>query len=43
LHDVSRVSGTHRLEAQLAEDHAAAEFEQALEDILDRLDRLINE
>jgi len=30
-----------RLEAQLSEDHAAPEFEQALEDLLDRLDRLI--
>jgi TetR/AcrR family transcriptional regulator, tetracycline repressor protein len=32
-----------RLESQLSEDHAAAEFEQALEDLLDRLDRLITE
>ena len=32
-----------RLEAQLSEDHATAEFEQALEDLLDRLDRLITE
>jgi AcrR family transcriptional regulator len=32
-----------RLEAQLSEDHAAPEFEQALEDLLDRLDRLIAE
>jgi hypothetical protein len=30
-----------RLEAQLSEDHATAEFERALEDLLDRLDRLI--
>ena len=30
-----------RLETQLSKDHAAAEFEQALEDLLDRLDRLI--
>ena len=30
-----------RLEVQLSEDHAAPEFEQALEDLLDRLDRLI--
>lgn len=28
-----------RLEAQLSEDHAAPEFERALEDLLDRLDR----
>lgn len=33
----------HRLQARLAEDHAAAEFEQALEDLLDRLDRFITE
>jgi AcrR family transcriptional regulator len=32
-----------RLEAQLSEDHATEEFEQALEDLLDRLDRLITE
>jgi AcrR family transcriptional regulator len=32
-----------RLEGQLSEDHAAEEFEQALEDLLDRLDRLIVE
>jgi TetR/AcrR family transcriptional regulator, tetracycline repressor protein len=32
-----------RLEAHLSEDHAAAEFEQALEDLLDRLDRLLTE
>ena len=32
-----------RLEAELSEDHAAAEFEQALEDLLDRLDRSITE
>lgn len=32
-----------RLEARLSEDHAAAEFEQALEDLLDRLDRFITE
>ncbi len=30
-----------RLEPKLSEDHAAAEFEQALEDLLDRLDRFI--
>jgi TetR/AcrR family tetracycline transcriptional repressor len=33
----------HRLEAELSEDHAAAEFERALEDLLDRLDRFITE
>ena len=32
-----------RLEAQLSEDHASEEFEQALEDLLDRLDRLLTE
>jgi TetR/AcrR family tetracycline transcriptional repressor len=32
-----------RLDAQLAEDHAGAEFERALEDLLDRLDRRITE
>ncbi len=32
-----------RLEAQLSEDHASDEFEQALEDLLDRLDRLLTE
>ena len=32
-----------RLEGRLSEDHAAAEFEQALEDLLDRLDRFITE
>jgi TetR/AcrR family transcriptional regulator, tetracycline repressor protein len=32
-----------RLEVQLSEDHAGAEFEQALEDLLDRLDRFITE
>jgi AcrR family transcriptional regulator len=32
-----------RLEGKLSEDHAAAEFEQALEDLLDRLDRFITE
>jgi TetR/AcrR family transcriptional regulator, tetracycline repressor protein len=40
LHDFPNV---HRLEARLSEDHAAAEFEQALEDLLDRLDRFITE
>jgi TetR/AcrR family transcriptional regulator, tetracycline repressor protein len=32
-----------RLEVQLSEDHAAPEFERALEDLLDRLDRQITE
>ena len=32
-----------RLEAQLSEDHASAEFEEALEGLLDRFDRLIAE
>ena len=32
-----------RLEAELSEDHATAEFEQALENLLDRLDRFITE
>ena len=32
-----------RLEGRLSADHAAAEFEQALEDLLDRLDRFITE
>jgi len=32
-----------RLQPRLSEDHATAEFEQALDDLLDRLDRLIAE
>ena len=32
-----------RLEGRLSEDHATAEFERALEDLLDRLDRFITE
>jgi TetR/AcrR family tetracycline transcriptional repressor len=32
-----------RLQSSLSEDHATAEFEQALEDLLDRLDRVITE
>jgi AcrR family transcriptional regulator len=32
-----------RLESQLSEDHSGDEFEQALEDLLDRLDRNITE
>jgi len=41
--DLDKFPHVQRLEAQLSEDHAAAEFEQALEDLLDRLDRLIVE
>jgi TetR/AcrR family transcriptional regulator, tetracycline repressor protein len=41
--DLDRFPHVQRLEAQLSEDHATAEFEQALEDVLDRLDRLIAE
>ena len=41
---VSRVAvNLRRLETTLTEDHAAAEFERALEDLLDRLDRFITE
>jgi len=40
LHDFPHI---RRLEDRLSEDHAAAEFEQALEDLLDRLDRFITE
>lgn len=32
-----------RLESRLSEDHATVEFEQALEDLLDRLDRFITD
>jgi TetR/AcrR family tetracycline transcriptional repressor len=39
--DLDEFPHIQRLEAQLSEDHAAPEFEQALEDLLDRLDRLI--
>jgi AcrR family transcriptional regulator len=41
--DLARFPQIRRLEDQLSEDHGAAEFEQALEDLLDRLDRLVNE
>jgi TetR/AcrR family transcriptional regulator, tetracycline repressor protein len=41
--DLDRFPHVQRLEAQLSEDHAAEEFEQALEDLLDRLDRFITE
>jgi TetR/AcrR family tetracycline transcriptional repressor len=40
LHDFPHI---HRLEGRLSEDHAGAEFERALEDLLDRLDRFITE
>ena len=39
--DLDEFPHIQRLEGQLSEDHAAPEFEQALEDLLDRLDRLI--
>ena len=38
--DISSFPHVQRLEPQLSEDHASPEFEQALEDVLDRLDRL---
>jgi AcrR family transcriptional regulator len=41
--DLKEFPRIQRLEAQLSEDHAASEFEQALEDLLDRLDRAITE
>jgi TetR/AcrR family transcriptional regulator, tetracycline repressor protein len=41
--DLGRFPHIRRLENQLSEDLAAAEFEQALEDLLDRLDRFITE
>jgi TetR/AcrR family tetracycline transcriptional repressor len=41
--DLDRFPHIRRLENQLSEDLAAAEFEQALEDLLDRLDRFITE
>jgi TetR/AcrR family transcriptional regulator, tetracycline repressor protein len=41
--DLNKFPHVQRLEDQLSEDHAAPEFEQALEDLLDRLDRLIAE
>ena len=40
--DLREFPHIQRLEAQLSEDHAGAEFEQALEDLLDRLDREID-
>lgn len=41
--DLDPFPHVRRLEEQLSEDHAGAEFEQALEDLLDRLDRFITE
>jgi AcrR family transcriptional regulator len=41
--DLHKFPHIQRLESQLSEDHAAPEFEQALEDLLDRLDRHITE
>jgi TetR/AcrR family transcriptional regulator, tetracycline repressor protein len=41
--DLTDFPQVRRLEAQLSEDHASAEFEQALENLLDRLDRFITE
>jgi TetR/AcrR family transcriptional regulator, tetracycline repressor protein len=41
--DLRKYPHLQRLEAQLSEDHADAEFESALEDLLDRLDRRIAE
>jgi TetR/AcrR family tetracycline transcriptional repressor len=41
--DLDRFPHIQRLEGPLSEDHAEAEFEQALEDVLDRLDRSIAE
>ena len=39
--DLTDFPHIRRLESQLSEDHATAEFEQALEDLLDRLDRFV--
>ncbi|HKO95135.1 MAG TPA: TetR/AcrR family transcriptional regulator C-terminal domain-containing protein [Polyangiaceae bacterium] len=41
--DLGRFPHVQRLEGPLSEDRAEAEFEQALEDVLDRLDRSIAE
>jgi TetR/AcrR family transcriptional regulator, tetracycline repressor protein len=41
--DLQKFSHIQRLEDQLSEDHAGPEFERALEDLLDRLDREITE
>ena len=41
--DLDRFPHIQRLEDPLSEDHAATEFEQGLEDVLNRLDRFIAE
>jgi TetR/AcrR family transcriptional regulator, tetracycline repressor protein len=41
--EVANFPHIQRLEGKLSEDHATAEFERALEDLLDRLDRSITE
>jgi len=41
--DLANFPQIRRLEGKLSEDHATAEFERALEDLLDRLDRFIAE
>jgi TetR/AcrR family transcriptional regulator, tetracycline repressor protein len=41
--DLEKFPHIQQLEEQLSEDHAAPEFERALEDLLDRLDREITE
>jgi TetR/AcrR family transcriptional regulator, tetracycline repressor protein len=41
--DLAKFPTVQRLEERLSEDHALPEFEQALEDLLDRLDRGIAE
>ena len=41
--DVQDYPHLQRLEPLLSEDHAHAEFERALEDLLDRIDRTITE
>jgi AcrR family transcriptional regulator len=41
--DLARFPHVKRLEAELSEDRAAAEFEHALEDLLNRLNRLMTE
>ena len=41
--DLAAYPHVQRLDAQLTEDHSGAEFERALEDLLDRIDREITE
>ena len=41
--DLNRFHHVKRLEVELSEDRAAPEFEQALEDLLNRLNRLMTE